>query len=176
MSLPVKTILRFLLFVLFQALVLDKILLFNLVTPYLYFLFILWLPFKINRALLMGLGFLLGFAIDSFRHNPGFHAAACVLIAYLRPFLINMLIPQEGAESNYEAPSFKSMGGVLRYMIFAGILTVIHHFWLFVLMAWQFGNFWYLLGKTLAGMMVSLVLIFIIELIFDRKQRYRTNT
>lgn len=176
MSLPVKTILRFILFVLFQALVLDKVLLFHLITPYLYFLFLLWLPFKINRALLMGLGFLLGFAIDSFRHNPGFHAAACVLIAYLRPFLINLLIPQEGADSNYEAPSFKSLGGIPRYMVYAGILCTIHNLWLFILMAWQFGNIWYLLAKTILSTLLSLLMIFIVELLFSRKQRYRTNT
>jgi rod shape-determining protein MreD len=46
-----------------------------------------------GRTAQMTLAFILGFTLDSFRHNPGFHAAACVLLAYLRPFLINMLIP-----------------------------------------------------------------------------------
>ncbi len=81
--------------------------------------------------------FILGFTLDSFRHHPGFHAAACVLIAYIRPFLINLLIPQEGAETNYEEPSFKSMGGLLPYMIYAGVLS-------FCIMAgcsfWKHGN------------------------------------
>lgn len=147
-----------------------------MITPYLYLLFILWLPFKINRTLLMFIGFLTGFAIDSFRHNPGFHAAACVLIAYLRPFIINLLIPQEGADTNYDEPSIKSMGSLPAYFFYIALLCFLHNFWLFLLEAWQFGNIWYFLVKTLLSTLVSLLLILITELLFNRKQRYRTNT
>ena len=118
MSLPVKTILRFIVFIFFQVMVLDRILLFNLVTPYIYFLFILWLPFKMNRAVLMLVAFALGLTVDYFQHNPGFHAAACVLIAFLRPFLVSILVPQEGSEANYEAPSPRSFGGMLPCLLY----------------------------------------------------------
>jgi len=124
----------------------------------------------------MLIALLLGFTLDSFRHHPGFHSAACVLIAYVRPFLINILIPQEGADSNYEEPSAKSMGGFLPYMIYAGVLTFIHHAWLFFLEALQFGNFWYFIVKTLLSTVISLLLIVVAELLFSRKQQFRTNT
>jgi hypothetical protein len=177
MSLFVKTIVRFILFILLQFYVLDKIHLQQMmVTPYLYFLFIIWLPFKMKRAWLMLLAFALGFTLDSFRHHPGFHAAACVLIAYVRPFLVNFMIPQEGSETNYEAPSVKSMGGLMPYMIFAGTLCLLHNAWLFLLEAWQFGDVWYYFVKTLLSTAVSLVLIIITELIFVRKQKFKTNT
>lgn len=171
-----KSIFRFALFILFQVFVLDNIRLHQLATPYLYFLFILWLPFNMNRTLLMVVAFLLGFTLDSFRHHPGFHAAACVFIAYVRPFLINFLIPQEGADTNYEEPSIQSMGGVLPYMIYAGVLVFLHNIWLFLLEAWQFENAWYFFSKTFLTTAVCLVLILITELIFPRKQKFRTNT
>ena len=120
--------------------------------------------------------FALGFALDSFRHTPGFHASACLLIAYLRPFLINLLIPQEGAENNYEEPSIKSMGGSLPYFIYAGLLTFIHHGWLFFIEACQFGGFWYFIVKTLLSTAVSLFLILVSELLLNRKQKFKTNT
>ena len=107
MSTLVKNIIRFILLMLVQVFVLDKIHLHQMVTPYLYFIFILWLPFNMSRSWQMIIAFALGFTLDSFRHNPGFHAAACVLIAYVRPFLVNLLIPQEGADGNYEEPSIK---------------------------------------------------------------------
>jgi rod shape-determining protein MreD len=176
MSTLMKNIIRFVVLVSIQFYVLDKIHLHYLVTPYIYFLFILWMPFKMKRSWQMILAFALGFILDSFRHSPGFHAAACTLIAYLRPFLINILIPQEGAESNYEEPSQKSMGGFLPYMLYAGLLTIVHHAWLFTLEAMQFGNFWYFITKTLLSSIISLVLIFITELLFSRKQKFRTNT
>ncbi|MEO7522477.1 MAG: rod shape-determining protein MreD [Ferruginibacter sp.] len=176
MSSFVKNIIRFILFILFQVYVLDKIRLHQMVTPYIYFMFILWLPFKMKRTWLLLISFLLGFTLDSFRHHPGFHAAACVLIAYVRPFLINLLIPQEGAETNYDEPSFKSMGGMLPYLIYAGVLSFLHNIWLFLLEAWQFGDIWYFFVKTFLSTLISLLLVLITELIFTRKQRFRTNT
>jgi len=167
---------RFVLLILVQFYVLDKIHLHQMVTPYIYFLFILWMPFKLGRTLQMLLAFLLGYTLDSFRHSPGFHSAACVLVAYMRPFLINILIPQEGADANYEEPSAKSMGGFFPYMIYAGLLSLLHHSWLFFLEALEFGNFWYFIIKTLLSTIISLLLIFVAELLFSRKQKFRTNT
>jgi len=56
------------------------------------------------------------------------------------------------------------------------VLTIIHHGWLFLLEAWQFSNFWYFLMKTLLSTVISLLLIIITELLFVRKQKFRTNT
>ena len=176
MSTLVKNILRFILLILAQVYVLDRIHLHYMVTPYIYFLFILWMPFQLGRTAQMLIAFALGFTLDSFHHNPGFHAAACVLLAYVRPFLINMLIPQEGADNNYDEPSARSMGGFMPYMLYASVLTLVHHSWLFFLEAWQFGNFWYFIVKTLSSTFISLLLIIIVELIFSRKQQFRTNT
>jgi hypothetical protein len=176
MSVLVKNIVRFIILILVQAFVLDKIHLHQMVTPYIYFLFIIWMPFSISRGWQLVLAFILGFTLDSFRQNPGFHAAACVLIAYFRPFLINILIPQEGADSNYEEPSARSMGGLLPYMTYAGLLTLLHHSWLFLLEAIEFGNAWYFIIKTLLSTIITLCLIFIAELLFSRKQKFKTNT
>ncbi|MBX2934118.1 MAG: rod shape-determining protein MreD [Ferruginibacter sp.] len=176
MSSLIKYIIRFALFILVQVFVLDRIHLHQMITPYIYFLFLIWLPFNMGRTQQMLIAFLLGFTLDSFHHQPGFHSAACVLIAYVRPFLINILIPQEGADTNYNEPSFTSMGGILPYMVFISVITFIHHAWLFFLEAWQFGNIWYFLVKTLLSTVLSLLLIIITEMLFVRKQKFRTNT
>ena len=172
----IKNIFRFCLFILFQAWVLDKVRLHQFITPYLYFLFILWLPFTINRAGLMLVAFLLGFTLDGFRHHPGFHAAACVLIAYLRPFVINILMPRDSGEITYREPSIRSMGGFIPYLVYISILSFLHNGWLFLLEAWQFSNFWYFISKTVLSTVLSVVLILTTELLFSRKQRFRTNT
>ncbi len=176
MSTLVKNILRFILLILVQFFVLDRVHLSYLVTPYIYILFIFWMPFNFSRILQLVLAFLLGFSLDSFRHNPGFHASACVLIAYVRPFIINIMLPHEGADSNYEEPSLKSMGGFIPYMIYAGVLTLVHNAWLFFLEALQLGNYLDFIIKTLFSTLISLVLIVIAELLFSRKQKFRTNT
>ena len=176
MSNLVKNIIRFCLFVLAQVFILDKVPpLHQMATPYIYFLFILWLPFKIGRRMQMLVAFVLGFAVDSFNNTYGMHAASCVLIAYIRPFLINLLISQEGAESNYNEPSVQSMG-FTPYLTYLTILTFIHHTCLYFLQALQTGGYLYFFLKSLISTAISLLLILLIELLFPRKQKFRTNT
>lgn len=176
MSDLVKNIIRFAIFIFIQVYVLFQIPpLHRFVVPYIYFLYILWLPFRISRGTLTLVGFLFGLTLDFFTNRPGLHAAPCVLIAYLRPFLINILIPQEGAEQNYKSPSITSMG-LAPYATYILILTLLHNTYLVFLEWLQFGSFWYFLGKVLATTGISLLLILITELLFYRKEKFRTNT
>lgn len=175
MSDLLKNIIRFVIFILVQVFILNRIPpLHRFISPYLYFLFLLWLPFRMPRMGLTLLGFLYGLALDMFTKTPGLHAAACTLVAYIRPFLVSLLMPKEKMEISYTEPSVTSMGW-MPYVIYVLILTLLHHGYL-VLLEWlQFGNFWYFLGKVLATTGVSLLLIAVTELLFVRKSRYRTN-
>lgn len=176
MSKLVKNIIRFALFILVQVFVLHQVPpLHKFITPYLYFLFIIWLPFNTGRSLLMLIAFIFGLTLDYFLKTPGLHAAACVLVAYIRPFLINLLIRQEGDEQNYASPSIVSMGWA-PYFTLVFILTLLHNVYLVFLEWMEVGNFLYFLGKTLATTGVSILLILITELLFFRKEKFRTNT
>lgn len=176
MSILIKNIIRFALFILVQVYILFQVPpLHEYIVPYLYFLYILWLPFNMPRISLTLLGFVFGFSLDYFTHTPGLHAAACTLIAYVRPFLINLLIPQEGTELNYASPSAVSMGWA-PYATYVTVLTVLHHTFLIFLEWLHFGSFIYFLLKLGSSSAVSLLLIFITELLFFRKGKFRTNT
>lgn len=176
MSEVLKNIIRFSLFILIQVFVLFQVKpLHQFIVPYLYFLYILWLPFNTPRIALTFIGFVFGLSLDYFTKTPGLHAAACTLIAYIRPFLVNILISQEGADQNYKSPSVTSMG-LVPYATYVVILTLLHHIFL-VLLEWlQFGSFWFFIGKVFATSGISLVLIVLTELLFYRKQKFRTNT
>jgi rod shape-determining protein MreD len=144
------------------------------IVPYLYFLFILWLPFNLARLPLLIIAFAFGLTLDYFTGTIGLHAAACVLIAYVKPFLLNLLIPQETTEQSYLEPSISSMGWA-PYSLYVVLLTFTHHFYL-VLLEWlQFGNFVYFLGKVTATTGISLLLIFVTEMLFSRNAKFRTN-
>jgi hypothetical protein len=176
MSNLLRNIIRLILFILLQVFVLNQVPpLHQYITPYIYFLFILWLPFNISRSSLLLVSFICGICLDFFTKTPGLHAAACVLIGYLRPFLINLLVPQQGVEFNYREPSVASLG-FTQYVTYVSALTLFHHGWLFTIQAFQFGNLLYLLLKTLGSTVVSLLLITVIEIIFMRKQKFLTNT
>lgn len=163
-------------FILVQVYVLDKIpALHRFITPYLYYLFILWLPFSISRLSLMFVGFITGLTLDYFTMTPGLHAAACVLISYFRPYVINILMPKDIAELNYREPSPKAMGWT-PYAIYVLVLTLLHHGYLVFLEWMDFGRFFYFLGKVVGTTAISLLLIFTVELLFPRRLKFRTNT
>ncbi len=175
MSTLLKNIIRFLLFILVQVYILNQIPpLHQFIVPYIYFLYILWLPFNLGRFPLLIIAFLFGLSLDYFTGTMGLHAAACSLIAYIRPFLLSLLIPKESTEQSYVEPSLSSMGWA-PYSLYISLLTFLHHFYL-VLLEWlQFGDFVYFLGKITATTGISLLLIFITEMLFSRKARFRTN-
>lgn len=175
MSDLLKNIIRFAVFILVQVFILNRVPpLHQFVVPYLYFLFLLWLPFRMPRMGLTLLGFLFGLTLDMFTNTPGLHAAACTLVAYLRPFLISLMMPKEKTEISYSEPSATSMGW-MPYTVYVLLLTVFHHGYLVFLEWLQFGNFWFFMGKVLATTGISMVLVAITELLFVRKSRYRTN-
>lgn len=176
MSELIRNIIRFTLFILVQVYVLNKIPhLHRFITPYLYFLFILWLPFSISRIGTLVIGFLTGLTLDYFMMTPGLHAAVCVLIAYLRPFVMNILAPKDASEFNYREPSPRAMGWT-PYLVYTFILTLFHHGYMVMLEWLSFGTFFTFLIKVVATTGISMVLIITTELLFPRKMKFRTNT
>ena len=176
MSELLRNIIRFALFTIVQVYVLNKIPhLHQFIVPYLYYLFLLWLPFGISRIGLLVTAFMTGLALDFFTMTPGLHAAACVLLAYCRPFVINILTPKDPSEFNYREPSPRAMGWT-PYMVYALVLTIVHHGYLTMLEWLSFGTFFGFLIKVIATTAISMLLIITTELLFPRRMKFRTNT
>lgn len=171
-----RNIIRFTVFILIQVYVLNKVpALHRYIIPYIYYLFILWLPFSVSRISLLVIAFLMGMTLDYFTNTPGLHTAACVLMAYIRPFVINILTPKESSEFNYREPSPKSMGWT-PYLVYVLVLTLFHHTYLTILEWLSFGSFLHLLIKVVSTTAISMLLVITTELLFPRKMKFRTNT
>ncbi len=164
-----KNSIRFILFLVIQIIILNEVPpLHQFITPYLYFTFLLWLPFGTNRLTLTILGFGLGYSLDVFTNTPGLHAAAATLVGYVRPTVLNLLLAQETSEEVNKEPSVGTMGWG-PFLIYVFLLTFIHHFYL-VLLEWlQFGNFTYFIGKVIATSLMSVLLILLVELVMNRR-------
>jgi hypothetical protein len=172
----VKNIFRGIIFILVQVYVLNKVPhLHRHIVPYLYFLFILWLPFSLSRIGLLMTAFATGLLLDYFTGNPGLHAAAAVLVAYVRPFIIAVLIPKDTAEFNYREPSPRAMGWA-PYTVYVLALTLLHHLYLLALQYLHFRSLLDFVIRIFSYTAVSLLLIFTAELLFPRKLKFRTNT
>ena len=164
---------RFILLLLIQIIILNEIPpIHQFITPYLYFIFILWLPFGTSRIATTLLGFAIGYTLDTFTNTPGLHAAAASLIGYIRPTILNILLAQEVSEELSKEPSIGTMGWG-PFMIYIFSITFIHHFYL-VLLEWlQFGDFGYFIGKVFFTSIMSMLLILLAELLLNRRKLKR---
>ena len=133
---------RLVLLLLAQILIFSNINFSSFVNPYIFPLFILLMPFETPRWLLMVIGFGAGLALDVFLGSIGMHAAACLLIAYLRPFLINVITPK-GTE--FEISPNVYAQGVTWFIVYLGATMFVHLTFYFLLEAATFLNFFLLL-------------------------------
>lgn len=130
MSTIISNLIRFILLVGVQVLVLDHIDLYDgLIVPYIYVLFILMLPIELERSLVMIIGMVTGMVMDLFSNTPGMHTSACVLLAFVRPFVLSRLEPRDGYEFGM-LPKLQQMG-LAWFLSYVGALVLIHHLWLF---------------------------------------------
>ena len=75
---------RFVVLVLLQVLVLNKVNLFGYLNPMVYIVWVFLFPVRKNKTTFLILSFLLGLTIDSFSDSGGIHAAATLFIAFYR--------------------------------------------------------------------------------------------
>jgi len=151
-----------------QVFLLKNITLYDLATPYLYILFILLLPFETPNVLLYVLSFAMGIVIDAFYDTPGLHAAACVLLAFVRILFISITVQKEGFDNEPE-PTLGIMG-FRWFFMYALILTSIHHFFLLNLEVFRLSEIQYTFGRFVLSSVFTVFLMLISGLLFFRRK------
>jgi len=170
-SSAIANIIRFIGLVLLQVLVLKQIELGpiggSVVRFYVYPLFILLLPFRMSREILLLLGFLLGITIDLFYDSAGLHASASVFMAFARTYVLRGIEPRAGYDkSKGLTPVRINWNWFARY---SGILIFLHSLWFHVFDTFNFSLLGTILLKTIISFAFSLLFIFILVLIFNPK-------
>jgi len=155
---------RFVILTLLQVFVLNKVQLSGYINPYLYVLFILILPFETPKWLILILALIQGLTIDMFVQTPGMHAAACVLMAFLRPYVIGTISSKKEYEPGIQ-PSIQDLG-FSWFISYAGILTLAHHIVLFFVEVFHFGEFFITLQRIVFSTAVSLLIIILSQYVF----------
>ena len=158
---------RFLILLLLQVLLLNNINFLGYINPYLYVLFILLYPFNGNQTLFLFLSFLLGLGVDIFEDSGGINAAACLIIAYIRPVILRFSF---GVSYDYQTIKFSSTQPGSRFS-YITILVLVHHFILFLLEFFNFAHFLLLLKKTFFSGLFTIILVFITLTLFNRKPK-----
>lgn len=158
-------IIRFIILILLQVLIFNQIKLFDFVTPYIYPLLILLLPFNINSIQKLFLAFGLGLCMDFFQDSGGIHAAATLVITYLRPVFLRYSF---GLSYDYQTLKFYNTPFRER-LVYICLMLVVHHFVLFALEIFSFSHALYFIEKTLYSSIFSIFLVLIILNLISRK-------
>lgn len=161
--------LLFLFLVFLQVLILNNIQLSGYINPYLYILFILWLPVDTNKLLVMLIAFLLGLSVDIFSNTVGMHAAATVFLAFCRPYILQSLAPRDGYETDM-VPGIQAFG-INWFLGYASICIFLHHFFLFYLEVFRFSDFFVTFGRVLSSSVFTLIMVILAQLFRYNSER-----
>jgi len=137
--------------------------------PLLYPALILMLPVNVNYFVMMTYAFVVGFILDYFGNTPGMHAAPMVLLAFMRPRLLNLFFQKDIKQIGSIIPSMYRID-FGPFLVYVSLGILIHHLFFFILQIWSFSNLHIVLFKLLLSGVVSILLILIGQLIFYRRQ------
>jgi rod shape-determining protein MreD len=154
--------------VLVQVLIVKNIELGRFINPFIYVLFLIILPFETPKWALLFIAFALGITVDMFYDTAGLHAAACVMMAYIRPGVLKLFSPRDGYESGTQ-PTIQYLG-IPWFLSYAGILVLAHHTILFFLEIFRFSEFFSTFLRVLISSVCTMILIVVIQYLFNRKK------
>ncbi len=162
-----KYILWFVGLLFLQVVVLSNMGLSKWVFPFGYLFFFLYIEKGTLKWVLLLLGFLMGFFVDMFLNTHGLHTFSTVLIAFIRPYILAGLAPRDSASENI-LPTFRNMG-LKKYLIYAGILVLIHHLFVFYMDEFSIDSFLFTLLQVILSSISTLFVVFSLQLIFVKK-------
>lgn len=135
---------------------------------FVYPLFLMMLPIRMIRHLVILLGFVLGLSVDLFYETLGIHAAAATLSAFLRPIVLSAVSPREGYNIKHH-PTVNDLGWSwflsyaawflgIHLLLFFSIQTFTLYFWADILL------------KTVFSFIASYAVVVLLVLIFNPKK------
>lgn len=131
-----STILLFVFYLTLQILIVRNLVLFDYGFCFLYVACILLLPNELSQTVVLLIAFATGVIVDTFYNTLGMHAAATVLMAYVRPLVVRVQMAQRIQEARVMF-TLRELGFAefFRYVI---VLVFIHHSALFLIEAGSF--------------------------------------
>lgn len=162
----IKEVFVFILLILLQVLLLNRINVFGIATPVLYLYFLLKLPVGRNQFYVIISGFLMGLIIDIFLNTPGMNAAATTIIATFRKPIINLFYDRE-IYDEFVPGINTTIGPFVRFTIFM-ILT--HLTLLFFIESFTLFNLLNTIIRISASSVISIILILALDSLIYRKK------
>lgn len=162
-----KNSMRFILLILLQVIIVQNINLGAYIILFPYILFVFMLPFETNKHLVLLLSFVMGISVDYFYDSSGIHTAACTLLGFVRPYVLEYIAPRDGYDIGVQ-PSIRDMG-LEWFLRYAGTLVILHHFTVFYLEVFRFNDFFSTLFRVILSSLGTFAFITSLQLIFQTR-------
>ena len=104
--------------------------------------------------------FSLGLVMDVFTNTPGLAAGTMTLIAFLQPYLLELMLPRDAAD-NLESSA--STLGISKFILMCLVLTMVYCLVFYALVAFTFFDWLLWLERVGGSAVLTLVLIFVID-------------
>jgi len=151
-----KQIGRYLLIMVFQVLLFDQLQLWGACHPYIYVLCLLMMPITLPHSADMLIGAFAGFIMDIFCNSLGVHMAACILLMYIRPYLIGVIVNDKDRLNEQISLHAIGMEALLKYTV---IMVLIHHLTVFSLAAWSWSHMGFVLLETIVSSTITILIV-----------------
>ncbi len=152
----IKQILLLILLLLIQVLVLQNLHLVGLCHPYIYVLFLLYMP-RLPRWAELLIAAALGCVMDIFCTSPGVHMAACVAVGFIRGLLLDRIGPESKRITGMISSASLGKVEFIKWTIW---LVLCHHCLVFWLEAWSLQLLAWSLLCAIVSSVMTIVLAF----------------
>jgi hypothetical protein len=151
----------FLLYLTLQILIVRNLVIFDYGFCFVYVACILLLPNEISQTTILLLAFVTGIIVDTFYNTLGMHAAATILMAYIRPLIVRVQMGQRILESRVIF-TLQELGfsDFFKYVL---VLVLIHHATLFLIEAGTLTLLIPILIRTLVSALFTTLSITLIQ-------------
>ena len=139
-----------------QVLLFDQLQLWGACHPYIYVLCLLMMPITLPHSVDMLIGAFAGFIMDIFCNSLGVHMAACILLMYIRPYLIGVIVNDKDRLNEQISLHAIGMEALLKYTV---IMVLIHHLTVFSLAAWSWSHMGFVLLETIVSSTITILLV-----------------
>lgn len=147
-----KQIGRYIVVMLLQVLLFDQLQLLGVCHPYIYVLCLLMMPITLPHSADMIIGAAVGIVMDIFCNSLGVHMAACILLMFLRPYILGTIVSDKDRLNEQINLRTIGMEALIKYVV---ILVVIHHLTVFMLAAWSWSHIGFVLIETVVSSFIT---------------------
>ena len=114
------------------------------------------MPITLPHSVDMIIGAGVGLIMDTCCNSLGVHMAACILLMFIRPYLIGAIVNDKDRLNEQLTLRTLGMEALIKYVV---IMVLIHHLTVFSLAAWSWAHIGFVILETLVSSILTMCII-----------------